>query len=185
MQRKRHSNWHELYGSGNLATAIGTSSSAYGDSSFASGDYSTALGDFAAAQGLQSTAVGDVASALSPNASAFGENANVSAAATNGTAWYRLKIKSLQGATSYSQVVSLANQGSALMKGVIISNTLQLMLPPKARTINIFDANGKLLLNKAVSNSIVERISLSNFSKGILAVQVQGDGFSETIQVLY
>ena len=105
--------------------------------------------------------------------------------ASNGTAWYRLKIKSLQGATSYSQVVSLANQGSALMKGVIISNTLQLMLPPKARTINIFDANGKLLLNKAVSNSIAERISLSNFSKGILAVQVQGDGFSETIQVLY
>ena len=34
-------------------------------------------------------------------------------------------------------------------------------------------------------NSIAERISLSNFTKGILAVQVQGDGFSETIQVLY
>ena len=102
-----------------------------------------------------------------------------------GTAWYRLQIKTFTGGTFYSQVVSLANQTSSLMKGVIISNTLQLTLPPKAKTINIFDSNGKLLLNKPVSNSVAERISLSNFSKGILAIHVQGDGTSETIQVLY
>lgn len=110
---------------------------------------------------------------------------SVKVPASNGTAWYRLQVKSLHGATSYSQVISLANQSSTLMKGVIISNTLQLSLPPKAKTINIFDANGKLLLNKPVSNSVAERIALGNFPKGVLAVQVQGEGFSETIQVLY
>jgi hypothetical protein len=122
---------------------------------------------------------------LAVNVSKQQNTYSIKVAASPGTVWYRLQIKSLQGATSYSQVISIANQGSALIKGVIISNTLQFMLPQKAKTIKIFDANGKLLLNKAVSNSIAERISLANFSKGVLAVQVQGDGFSETIQVLY
>ncbi len=122
---------------------------------------------------------------LSVNISKQQNSYSIKVAASTSTVWYRLQIKSVHGASSYSQVISVANQGIALMKGVIISNTLQLMLPPKAKTINIFDANGKLLLNKPVLNSIAERISLANFSKGVLAVQVQGDGLSETIQVLY
>ncbi|MCY7421055.1 MAG: PQQ-dependent sugar dehydrogenase [Chitinophagaceae bacterium] len=105
--------------------------------------------------------------------------------AGNGTAWYRLQIKSLRRATWYSQIVSLANQTSSILKGVIISNTLQLTLPTKAKTIMVFDSNGKLLLTKPVSNSVAERISLSGFSKGILAVHVQGDGSSQSIRVLY
>ena len=122
---------------------------------------------------------------LTVNNSKQQNNYSIKVPASIGTAWYRLQIKTFTGTTFYSQVVSLADQTRSLLKGVIISNTLQLTLPPKAKTISVFDSNGKLLLTKPVLNSVAERISLSNFSKGILAIQVQGDGNSETIQVLY
>lgn len=110
---------------------------------------------------------------------------NMQLPATNDKTWYRVQLKSVDGRTTYSTVVSLINTVSSSLKGVIISNTLQVSMPPKARTISLFDANGKLLLTKRVTNSVAERISLQNIAKGVLAIRVQTDNTIETIQVLY
>jgi glucose/arabinose dehydrogenase len=106
-------------------------------------------------------------------------------AATNEKSLYRLQIKSIDGRISYSNIISL--QGiSKQLKASITGNTLQLTLPSTATSLIIFDAAGKMVLQKKISNTVqTEKISLQNVSKGIITVRVQLRNQVQTLKMLY
>jgi hypothetical protein len=63
---------------------------------------------------------------------------------------------------------------------------LQLSLPTKAMPVVIFDAAGKMILQKKLlNNSLTEHIPLQNFSKGIITISVQLQNNIETVRVVY
>jgi len=107
-------------------------------------------------------------------------------AATDERTYYRLQIKNLDGRTYYSSIVVLEKGAKPRIKGIIVGNTLQLSLPAKATSLSIFDAAGKMVLQKQIANSAqMEKVSLQNISKGVLTIRVQTQDDLETIRVVY
>ncbi len=97
-----------------------------------------------------------------------------------------MQIKSIDGRTYYSSIVVLEGDAKPRAKAIITGNTLQLSLPVKATSLAIFDAAGKMVLQKQITNSAqTEKISLQNIAKGIITIRVQTQNDIETVRVLY
>ncbi len=100
--------------------------------------------------------------------------------------YYRLQIKNIDGRSYYTSIIVLEGDAKPRIKGIIIGNTLQLSLRAKATSLAIFDAAGKMVFQKRITNSAqMEKVSLQNIAKGILTIRVQTQEDIETIRVLY
>ncbi len=67
-----------------------------------------------------------------------------------------------------------------------MGNTLQLSLPAKATSLSIFDAAGRMVLQKQIANSAqMEKVFLQNIAKGVLTIRIQTQEDLETIRVVY
>jgi glucose/arabinose dehydrogenase len=113
-------------------------------------------------------------------------NYSTKVAAANERTYYRLQIKSIDGRVSYSSIIVLENDAKSGVKAIIAGSTLQLSLPVKATSLAIFDAAGRMVLQKQITNSAQgENIPLQNIAKGIITIRVQTQNDLETIRVLY
>jgi len=96
-----------------------------------------------------------------------------------------LLVTTTNGTNVYSPVVKVSGEAGPTFKAVVISSNVVISLPPKAKTITLLDASGKVLYNKSVLNSVAERISLDQFARGIVTIRIVTDKEVQVSRVLY
>lgn len=100
--------------------------------------------------------------------------------------FYRLKIISVNGQVSYSQIISPGSINRQTLRTFITGTNLMCKLALGTTAIEIFDANGKSLLKQQTApEATYVNISLANIIKGIITVRaITGNGF-QVARVLY
>lgn len=104
---------------------------------------------------------------------------------SNEKTFYRLRIVGIDGRMHYSSIITLETKIQQGIKATIAGSTLKLLLPTNAISFALFDASGKMVLQKKTSRNPSEEISLQNIAKGILTIRVQFPQDVQTTRVVY
>ena len=97
--------------------------------------------------------------------------------------YYRLKMIDAAGAFSYSSVVKLNKQGKLVFQiqpNPVENSTINLY-GNNMKQVNVYDVNGKLMLNTLVTNPDQASIKMNNLTKGVYMINViSTEGVSQT-----
>ena len=121
---------------------------------------------------------------------AAGDNASnnysLKTALTAGQSFYRLKIVSVSGQTSYSRILSISGINRQMLRAFITGTSLMLKLPPGTTSVELFDAVGKSLIKQETDPTATQAsISLTTISKGIITIRALIDNEGQVVRVLY
>ena len=97
--------------------------------------------------------------------------------------YYRLKMVDAAGGFSYSSVVKLNKQGKLVFQiqpNPVENSTINLY-GNNMKQVNVYDVNGKLMLNTLVTNPDQASIKMNNLTKGVYMINViSTEGVSQT-----
>ncbi|WP_018611049.1 PQQ-dependent sugar dehydrogenase [Segetibacter koreensis] len=105
---------------------------------------------------------------------------------TSGQTFYRLKIISVTGQVSYSNIISANGINRQMLRAFITGTILMLKLPSKTTTIELYDAAGKSVLKQETDpTSSQTNIPLTTIAKGIITIRALADNEWQVTRVLY
>ncbi len=130
--------------------------------------------------GRQFTTIGTVAALRNTGTGQY--NYLHTTAPAGGNAYYRLKMIDADGTFSYSPIIRLEDSRTDKIGTVwptLVTDGLIRVYPgPGMTAVAVFDAQGRRVLNTAVSNSNVQTLSAATLAKGVYTVRLQGgDGY--------